>query len=278
MPVPPARRAEQRAQFPRRGRLPATASTALSRAAQIGSSEGFAAVRREALEEIAVLASRRALRDGPGEAFHGQPAPPPADVPALFQEILATINAPRAHETWSPVLRAFALHFVLRLVQPFAGSSAALAHAAEAMVLASDGFDARCMWIGPAADAGRARERPDPDAFALERANALVQALGETRDALRDESARALLRQWAEHHESGLNERQRAALRRLDAPGARLAFRDYVTLNSARRGAGLRSLQRDWRALREEGWIVAVEDDAFALSTAPLEWGASPSE
>ena len=278
MPTPPSRREAQRARFPRCDGPPSAPSDALSLAAQLGSTEGLAAVSRGALEGVAALTGERALRSGPGEAFHGQPAPPPAEIPALFDEILTTINAPRAHEAWSPVVRAFALHFVLRLVQPFAGSPAAVAHAAEALVLASDGFDARRMWTGPAADAGRGRERPDPDAFALERANALVQALGETRDTLRDETARALLGQWAEQHESGLNERQRAALRRLDAPGSRLEFRDYVTLNSARRGAGLRSLQRDWRALREEGWIVAVEDDAFALSTAPLEWGASPSE
>jgi len=274
MPVPPGRRDALRARYPVRADSRSAPVAALAAGARIGGAAGFLEITREELTEVATLAGATGLRRGGGEPFHGQPAPPPDDVAGLFDEILGTVNAPRAVEGWSPVLRAYALHFLLRLVQPFEGPPAAIAHAAEAMVLASDGFDAGRMQLGGAANSGRDLQRPDPDAFSLDRAHVLVEALGNTRDAVRAEAARALLRQWAVDRASGLNLRQRAALAWLDEPERVLDFREYVTLNAVGGAASLRSLQRDWRGLREAGWIVDRGEGQFALSTAPLEWGS----
>lgn len=275
MPVPPSRRTSIAADVRVDTAPGAPPSAALAVAARAGSTDDFLSVPRSSLEELAALCGDGALRTREGETFHGRRAPPAAEVPGLLDELLATINSARAIEVWSPVLRAFALHFTLRLVQPFAAPPGAVAETAEAMILASDGFDARRMRLGRGPSDAAARTRPDPDAFALERIHALVEALGVTRDALRAETARALLLSWAESRVSGLNARQCAGLLWLAEPGRSLTFRDYITFNANRGRPSLRSLQRDWRGLREAGWIEERTPGAFVLSTAPLEWGAA---
>jgi hypothetical protein len=245
-------------------------------AARLGASPDFTDVTVEALRAVADAAGGDGWRKAPGTPFHGQAAPPPDRVPRLLDEILETVNAPKAVEGWSPVLRAVAVHFLLRLVQPFEAPGELVGRAAEALVLASDGFDARHMRLpGPRA-VGLAREgRPDPDAFALARVHALVEELGTTRDALRASVARAVLSGWAAERESGLNPRQRSVIEWLRDPGRSLDFGEYTGLHGGRAGPSLRSLQRDWRGLREAGWIVEGDDGRWRLSTAPLEWGPS---
>jgi hypothetical protein len=272
-PIPPARRSALDRAYPAAATDSGASCQALVAAARLGGAIDFIEVSRGALDELAAAVGSGAPRTGVGEPFHGQSAPAATAAPALFEELLETVNSPRSLEGWSPVLRAFALHFLLRLVQPFEGPPGAIGQAAEALVLASDGLDARRMRLSGPADPGRHIQRPDPNAFALERAHALVDALGRTRDELRHEVSAALLRQWATDRASGLNLRQRAALLWLEEAGRTMDFRDYITLSAGRGGAGLRSLQRDWRALRALGWVVERTDGRFELATTPLEWG-----
>ena len=75
--------------------------------------------------------------------------------------------------------------------------------------------------------------------------------------------------------EAGLNRRQQSVLAWLSRPGRSLAFAEYARFHDGRAGPSLRSLQRDWRGLREAGWIVRGGDRRWQLSTSPLEWGGS---
>lgn len=248
---------------------------ALDVALEHGRRPGFAAIDREALVAIARAAGGEELRTHPGAAFHGKAAPPPSRVAELLDELLETVNSPTAMESWSAVVRAFAVHFLLRLVQPFQASAAAVGCAAEAMVLAADGFGADHMLLAEA-DAGVAgsRARPDPDAFALERAHRLVERLGESRDLVRDAGARSLLAAWAERRAARLNPRERRLVRWLaEKDGApRIEFSDYVALHAGRRAPSVRSLQRDFQRLRERG-ILRADGDAFVLDHRPLAFG-----
>ena len=248
--------------------------SALGAAAELGSAAGFEMVERRALERIAAAAGGTGLRVGPGVPFHGQVAPPAQRAPGLLAEVLEDVNGPKALESWSPVVRAFALHFLLRLVQPFDGDPAIVGCAAEALVLASDGFDARLMRLAPPERVGGPRDgRPDPDAFALERAHGLVEALGETRVALRDASARGVIAGWSVERASGLNARERSVVEWLLDPERSLDFHEYARLHAGRSAPSLRSLQRDWRALREGGWIVEGSDGRWRLAPDALDWG-----
>ncbi len=249
---------------------------AVRRAAELGVGTDVGVITAGALREIAAAVGPGGRRSGPGEPFHGRPAPAATETERLLGEVLETVNAPRAAEAWSPVVRAFALHFLLRLVQPFAAPPAVVGVAAEALVLAADGFDARVMGLGAAPSVGAPHEgRPDPDGFALARANALVEGLSSTRDALHEATARAVLAAWSSVREAGLNRRQQSVLEWLSRPGRSLAFSEYVRFHDGRAGPSLRSLQRDWRGLREAGWIVPGGEGRWRLSTAPLEWGGS---
>lgn len=240
-----------------------------------GRRAGFAVIERTSLTEIASAAGGGELRTHPGAAFHGKAAPPPSRVEELLEELLETVNAPTAMESWSAVVRAFAVHFLLRLVQPFQASSAAVACAAEAMVLASDGFAADHMLL-PEADAGAggSRARPDPDAFALERAHRLVERLGESRELVREAGARSVVAAWAEQRGARLNPRERRLVRWLaEKDGApRIEFREYVALHAGRRAPSVRSLQRDFQRLRERG-LLRADGDAFVLDQRPLAFG-----
>ena len=273
MPIRPGDRAPLQARLVE---MSGPARPALSLAARIGAAPEFLDVRVDDLRAVAAAVGGGGWRTSTGELFHGQVAPPPGRLPGLLDEILETVNGPKAVEGWSPVLRACALHFLLRLVQPFAAPAEVVGCASEALILASDGFDARCMRLGASGAIAEARNgRPDPDAFALARVHALVDALGETRDLLRDAAARALLVGWAADRDSGLNPRQRSVIEWLQPRGRSLDFGEYTGLHGGRAGPSLRSLQRDWRGLREEGWIVETQDGRWLLSTEPLEWGAS---
>ena len=248
---------------------------ALQAALDHGRRPGFAAIERETLVAVAQAAGGGDLRTHPGSSFHGKAAPAPSRVEELLEELLETVNAPTAMESWSAVVRAFAVHFLLRLVQPFQASSAAVACAVEAMVLASDGFAADHMLL-PEADAGVAggHVRPDPDAFALERAHRLVERLGESRDLVRDAGARSVVAAWAGDRAARLNPRERRLVRWLaEKDGApRIEFREYVALHAGRRAPSVRSLQRDFQRLRERG-LLRADGDAFVLDHRPLAFG-----
>ena len=248
---------------------------ALEVALEHGRRPGFAVIERESIVSVARAAGGGELRTHPGAAFHGKSAPVPSRVPELFDELLETVNSPTAMESWSAVVRAFAVHFLLRLVQPFQASAAAVACAAESMVLTADGFAADHMLLAEA-DTGVAgsHARPDPDAFALERAHRLVERLGRSRDLVRDAGARSMLAAWAERRGARLNPRERRLVRWLaEKDGApRIEFREYVALHAGRRAPSVRSLQRDFQRLRERG-LLRADGDAFVLDPRPLAFG-----
>jgi hypothetical protein len=249
---------------------------ALRAGARLGSEPAFAEVSRDMLAAVADAAGGGGMRSGPGDAFHGQAAPTPARVPALLDEVLETVNSPKALEGWSPVLRAFALHFLLRLVQPFEADPATVGWGAEALVLASDGFDARLLPLGSPDEIGSPSSgHPDPDAFAAARAHALVEALGHGRDAVREAAARGVIAGWASERAAGLNARQRSVVDWLLEPGRSLDFAEYSGLHRGRRAPSLRSLQRDWQGLREGGWIADAPGGRFRLAAGALDWGRS---
>jgi len=275
----------------RNGRSPAS-GPALALAVEMARDDGLTTVRREHLSRLAEACGGGAggggaLRSGPGDAFQGTPAPPGAGpgraalggegLAGLLEELLETVNSPLAVEVWPPPARAFALHFLLRLVQPFAAPAEAVAHAAEALLLAADGFEGDRVLLPPPVAGGDERaRRPDPDAFASARAHRLVEALAETREVQRERTARQVLLGWLDRREAGLGTRQERLLRWL-AEGERgraLRFDDYVGLHAGRRAPSLRSLQRDWKGLRDQGFLVVHEGDRFALSTAPLRYDA----
>ena len=106
----------------------------------------------------------------------------------------------------------------------------------------------------------------------------LETALGYTfrnRELLHQASARAVLRAWVTEREAGLNARQEALLVYLCEERAPelLTFQDYVDLHAGRRAPSLRSLQRDWKGLRDAGWLAPADGELHRLSTTPLEFG-----
>jgi len=232
-------------------------------------------VGRDVLTELAAAAGSGEPRSHSGATFHGKAAPAPAEIEELFDELLETVNAPVAVESWPAPVRAFGLHFLLRLVQPFQAPPDVVAFAAEAMVLAADGFAADHVLLAEASvGAGQGSSRPDPDAFARERMNRFVERLGETRDRVRDAAARSLIASWTERREARLNPRQRRLLRWLaEREGApRIVFQDYVDLHAGRRAPSVRSLQRDFQKLRERG-LLRADGDAFLLDARPVTYG-----
>jgi len=249
---------------------------AVEKALALGRRRDFSTIERSALSEIAAAAGSGERRKHAGAPFQGKSAPTPSRIDELFDELLDTINSPLAIETWPPPVRAFGLHFLLRLVQPFQAPADVVGHAAELMVLAADGFVADHMplaevGVGASPDAGK----PDPDAFARERMHRLVERVGEGRDRVRDAAARSLVAAWADRRDAGLNPRQRRLVKWLaEKDGApRVAFQDYVDLHAGRRAPSLRSLQRDFQQLRARK-LLRVEGDAFALDLRSMTFGA----
>lgn len=214
-------------------------------------------------------------RKSPGAAFQGRAAPLPARLGELVPEMLDTLNAPVAVETWPPVVRAMAAHFLVRIVQPCDGSSAAHGSAVEAAFLAADGIPGdRFLLPEPDHGADVSPARPDPDQFVRARVHRLVERLGDTSDLVRDAVARSELLGWADEREAKLNARQRRLVRWLaDGDAERsISFREYVRLHAGRRAPSLRSLQRDWKSLRERGFLgerdgrMTVSADALAYA------------
>ncbi len=279
-PLPPGAAQRFRAWCRSRNAAPPAAGAALDAAAALAREDGLLTVRRDHLTMLAKAAGGEGLRRGPGDAFQGTPAPPAAGLADLLEELLETVNAPVAIEVWPPPARAFALHFLLRLVQPFAAPAEAVAHAAEALLLGADGFEADRVLIPPPAAGGNGHaRRPDPDAFASTRAHRLVEALAVTREVQREWTARHVLLGWLDERGAGLGARQEQLLRWFAESGPddgdvgrTLRFEDYVGLHAGRRAPSLRSLQRDWKGLRDAGFLVARDGDRFALSTAPLRY------
>ncbi|MCE9636808.1 MAG: hypothetical protein K8T90_13980 [Planctomycetes bacterium] len=269
-------------------RLPAgTVAAALSAARATGGGVAGVHVDGAWLRTLAEACGGGAVRSGPGVPFHGRAAPPASRVPDLLAEMIETLNSPVAFETWPAPVRAFAAHFLVRLVQPFDAPPAALGFAVEVAVLAADGFSAdRVLLPEPSAGEEVAASRPDPDEFVRARLDRLVERLAETQDLLRTEAARAVLASWADDRRAQgtahrLNERQRRLVRWFaeqpagdgDVAPRSLAFRDYVRLHSGRRAPSLRSLQRDWKGLRERGLLAErggnLVLDPEALSRGP---------
>lgn len=251
------------------------ARRALDVALTRGRVRDFSVVDEEALEAVASAAGSSERRTHPGAPFHGKAAPPPARVDGLLAELLETVNSPVALESWSPPVRAFGLHFLLRLVQPFQAPADVVAHAAEAMVLAADGFSAdHMLLVEPGVGASPGATKPDPDAFVRERTHRFVERLGESRDRVRDAAARSLVVAWADRRDAALNPRQRRLVKWLaDKHGApRVAFQDYVDLHAGRRAPSVRSLQRDFQSLRARG-LLRVDGDGFVLDTRPVTFG-----
>lgn len=222
------------------------------------------AVAAETLSALAAACGDAAPRRGPGLPVHGTPAPSAARSPALFAELLETINGPVAVEVWPPPVRAFALHFLLRLVQPFSAPPGAVAFLAEALLLAADGFAPDRMLLAAAPNGvGGTRALPDPAGFVRARAHAFVEALGRTRDLVRGATARGIALASLDHRSERLNPRQRRIVEFLaEAEERSLPFRAYVRWNAGRRAPSLRTLQRDWQQLREGGWIDDGESGA----------------
>ncbi len=244
-------------------------------ALRLGRMPGLVIVDRSHLEALAAAAGSAAPRSSPGVPFRGTAAPPPAHVPGLLGELLETVNAPAAIETWPAPARAIGLDFLLRLVQPFEAPGDVVAHGAEAMLLAADGFAADSMLlpeVGVGAEPGP--ERADPDAFLDARVHRLVDRLGESLGRLRDVAARSLLAAWAPTRPARLNRRQAAFVRRLaeDPPARPISFQDYVSVHAGRHVPSLRTLQRDWQTLRDRG-LLRSAGDGWALGLGPVTFG-----
>ena len=283
-PLPPDRRSRLHERVLPRNAEDEAEAQALALAARIGvgsdAADGLVVTEAQLASLARELGPRRTVRPrtGPGTGFHGTPAPPAEAVPALMDELLETVNGPVALEVWPAAARAFALHFLLLLVQPFDVPAAPLARAGEALLLAADGFAAdRFVLPGRHVAAPERRGRPEPDVFALGRAHRLVESVAETREAVRRETALAVLARWAKQRGAGLNARQEGLLAWLivadepfEVPHG-VAFADYVELHAGRRAPSLRSLQRDWRGLLDAGWL-RPEGDRFVLSQAPLAY------
>jgi hypothetical protein len=244
-----------------------------------GRNPGFTVVGREDIEAVALAAGSASLRTHSGVAFRGRPAPPTRGLSDLVVELLDTVNSPTAVESWPVPVRAVTLHFLLRLVQPYEAPAGLVAFAAEAMVLASDGFSADRVLlaeegIGSEPGAGK----PDPDAFARARIDRMLERVGEARDRVRDAATRSLLAAWAERRESRLNRRETHLVRHLAEgdPLRRFTFQDYVDLHAGRRAPSLRSLQRDFQRLRQRG-LLRRDGDAWTLEPGPLAFGGTES-
>jgi len=255
-PVSPAERRARSEEFLRENAA-GLASPAGLVAAVAARETGSGEITETLLGDLARACGSGNPRSGPGEAFHGNPAPSPSRVPGLTRELLETINGPVAMETWAPAVRAFALHFLLRLVQPFDAAPDAMAFLAEAHLLGLDGFRADRMLLVPlGVGAGREHASPDPAGFVAARAHALVDRLGQTRERVRRATARSVALACVAGPGAGLNARQRRVVEFLaEEEGRALAFRAYVRLCAGRKAPSLRSLQRDWQGLREGGWI-----------------------
>jgi hypothetical protein len=255
---------------------------AVREATAIGRTPGFGRIDEALLRRLAAAAGGSSPRTGPGVPFQGRTAPPAARIPGLLAELLETLQSPVAVETWPAPVRAFAAHFLVRLVQPFEAPAAALGFAVEAAILAADGLAAdRVLLAEPEVGADVPSSRPDPDQFVRARVHRLVERLSETHERLRVETACAALLGWADDRSSGLNVRERRLLRWIaEGAGTRsMEFRDYVRLHAGRRAPSLRSLQRDWKHLRDAGLLgeregrLEVDPDALARDAAR---GAAP--
>lgn len=220
-------------------------------------------VTRPDLEALAAACGGAGPRRGIGEPFQGRAAPLPEEVGGLTVELVDSVNSAVAVESWPPVVRAFVLGFLLRLVQPFDAPATAVAQAGEALLLGADGFRAdRMLLPRPGVGAEPAPGLPDPGAWVHARVHALVDGLGASREQVRGETARAVVRCWLASRQTRLNARQRRVLEYLAAePDRRLSFRDYVRLHAGRRAPSLRSLQRDWQGLRDRGLVEAAGEE-----------------
>ena len=257
-PVIPPDRARLRQQFLAGNGDPAALRVALDEAATATGPE----IDRAQLDRLARAAGAHGLRRSPGVPFQRAAAPGPGDLEHLLGELIETINSGRAVEGWPPPVRAQALVFLLRLVQPYEADPDRVARVVEAYVLATDGFRADCMWLcrgAPSREPSTAR--PDPDAFLRERLHGFVEALGETRQLVRGATARSVLLSWVDRKEARLNVRQKRLLEHLAEPGGadRLTFQQYVNWHAGRGAPSLRSLQRDWKGLRDRGLITSGE-------------------
>ena len=256
----------------------------ISRESVTGSAVGAAVgrVNEALLVRLAAACGGARRRTGPGLPFEGRAAPPAARLDALVAELIDTLNAPIAVETWPPIAHAFAAHFLVRLVQPFEGSAPALGFALEAALLAADGLCAdRVLLPEPGIGSAAPASRPDPDAFVRARTHRLVERLAETDDLLRAETARAVLLGWSDDRASHLNARQRRLVRWLaeGGPERSIEFREYVRLHGGRRAPSLRSLQRDWKGLRESGLLGesgSPSGDRLRVDPAALAYGVTP--
>jgi hypothetical protein len=276
-PVPPASRPSLAADIVVDNSAQPGIRSAVDEVLAGGVRPGSGSVGRDLLARFALACGGRGLRRGAGEIFMGQSAPPHEQVQSLLEELLETIEGGVAVEVWPPPVRAFALGFLLRLVQPFAGPPEAIAHAAELHLLSADGFRPDRMLLPEAGDAAlSAMTRPDPDAYVRRRVHRLVERLGETRSRLRAVTAGAVLRAWLSERRIGLNQRQRGVVLQLIAAGAgaSLGFRDYIGLHSGRRAPSLRSLQRDWKGLRDLG-LLRISDDRARLDLDAVSFGSS---
>lgn len=298
IPVRPDGAARLRAEFLRENA--GARQGAMLAAVAAGEDPGFGRVTEEHLRGWAVHLGQQGFRRSAGTPFQGRAAPPPAAVEDLLAEILETVNSPLARETWPVPFRAFALHFLLRLVQPFeppaplnpGGSPrldpgtvpaepwpAALAATAEAAILASDGFSAARMLLPePEVGVDAQGPRPDPEAFARTRLHRLVERIADSAARVRAECGRGVLLGWVEERAARLNARQERLLLYLadvpqGAPPRRIAFQDYVRLHAGRRAPSLRSMQRDWQGLRDGGWLLVGGDGRFSLDPEALAFG-----
>jgi hypothetical protein len=236
-------------------------------AIEAGRRPGFGRIDATLLASLAAACGDDRPRTGSGVPFQGRAAPAPARTSDLVAEMFETLNSPVAAETWPAPVRATAAHFLVRLVQPYEAPAAALGFAIEVAVLAADGLAAdRVLVAEPEVGADTASARPDPDAFVRARLHRLVERLSETHDRLRLETARAVLLSWADERGTRLNVRQRRLLRWLaEGAGERtMEFRDYVRLHAGRRAPSLRSLQRDWKNLRDSG-LVGEQGDRLVV-------------
>lgn len=258
-----------------RDNSPPGARRAVEAAIARGRRPGFGAVDAESLAALARELGSAEQRTHGGVPFHGKPAPSPSRIPELLEELLETVNSPTAIESWPAPVRAFGLHFLLRLVQPFQAPPDLVGYAAEAMLLAADGFAADHVLLAePEVGAAVDTTKPDPDTFARERLDRLLERCGTARDRVRGAAARSLLAAWAGRRDARLNPRERRLVKWLaEKEGEpRVTFQDHVDLHAGRRAPSVRSLQRDFQRLRARG-LLRPDGDGFLLDTRPVVFG-----
>ncbi len=273
-PVLPESAARLRESF-LRDNSPPGARRAVEAAVERGRRPGFGIIDANNLAALAEALGSPDVRTHGGVPFHGKPAPSPARVPELVEELLDTVNAPTAIESWPAPVRAFGVHFLLRLVQPYQAPPDLVGYAAEAMLLAADGFAADHVLLAePEVGAGAGTTKPDPDAFARERLDRLLERCGAARDRVRGAAARSLLAAWAGRRDARLNPRERRLVKWLaERDGEpRVTFQDHVDLHAGRRAPSVRSLQRDFQRLRARG-LLRPDGDGFLLDTRPVVFG-----